>query len=582
MSIQNRYQNARPLRTLFSLYGEDKGLVFLSLVLCVIKHTPLLMMPVITGNVVTIITDQKNHSLNEIWINAAIIAVLLLQNIPVHTLYIRYLSVAIRRVEARLRNALIRRLQELSISFHDNFESGRLQAKVLRDVEAVEMLSRQLINVIFMSLINLIFVFVVTVRRDAVVTLFFVLTIPLSVGLVSLFRKRIRIRNREFRSEIEQMSARVSEMVDMIPITRAHGVEEFEIHRVNSQVEKVKHKGIRLDTINAFFSSSAWVIFQAFQFLCLMFTGFLAFKERIAVGDVVMYQGFFNMLVHSVSMVLNVYPQIARGFESIHSIGEVLECPDIEHNMGKKDVGSVSGKFSFIDVNYSYDDETDAVIKDFSLDVEPGETIAVVGESGAGKSTLMSLIIGYRRPSSGKILLDGVDMEQLDLRTYRRFLAIVPQNTILYSGTVRENIIYGMDGISEEKLIEVVQSANIEEFVTKLPQGLNTPIGEHGIKMSGGQRQRISIARALIRDPQVIIFDEATSSLDVASEKLVQDAIDRLVKDRTTFIVAHRLSTIRRADRIVVLKDGRCVEMGTHDQLMAAQGEFYQLKSLQF
>jgi len=220
---------------------------------------------------------------------------------------------------------------------------------------------------------------------------------------------------------------------------------------------------------------------------------------------------------------------------------------------------------------------------DFSLEVKPGESIAIVGESGSGKSTLMNLIIGYRRPDSGKIWLDNVNTQEIDLRTYRRHLAVVPQNIVLFSGSVRENILYGIEhtNIPEKRLQEIIHMAKLEELIAQLPDGMDTLIGEHGDKLSGGQKQRIAIARALIRDPRVIIFDEATSALDVESEKYIQDSIVEMIKGRTTFIVAHRLSTIRKANRIVVMQHGRITEIGTHAELLNVKGIYARMVAMQ-
>jgi ATP-binding cassette subfamily B protein len=344
----------------------------------------------------------------------------------------------------------------------------------------------------------------------------------------------------------------------------------------------VKEKGMRLDVLNAIFGASSWVSFQTFQFVCLLVTAYMAYKGRLEVGQVVMFQGFFAMIINSVNTIITILPEVNRGLDSINSLGEILECPDIELNEGRKKIENVKGHFRFEGVSFGYDNDHHALVN-FSLEVQPGECIAVIGESGSGKSTLMNLIIGYRRPSEGKIWLDNINTQEIDLRTYRRHLAVVPQNIVLFSGSVRDNILYGIDhvNISEERVREVVRMAKLDELVSQLPQGINTLIGEHGDKLSGGQKQRIAIARALIRDPRVIIFDEATSALDVESEKYIQDSIVEMIKGRTTFIVAHRLSTIRKADRIVVLQKGRIEETGSHAELLAKAGIYARMVAMQ-
>jgi ATP-binding cassette subfamily B protein len=405
---------------------------------------------------------------------------------------------------------------------------------------------------------------------------------PVALLLSRAFRAQIAKRNREYRTEMESMSAHLSEVIEMIPVTRAHGVENEEIRRTGYHIERVKTRGMRLDILTQFFGASNWVSLQVFSTTCLVFTAYLAYEKRIPIGDVVMYQSFFGMILTSVSQLLNAIPQYGRGVEAIRSIGEILECPDIEQNEGKAPVARVDGRILFEGVEYTYPKTASPAVRNVDLDIQQGEVVAFVGESGAGKTTMMSLVIGFHRPTRGRILLDGRDMAELDLRTFRRFIAVVPQTTILFSGTVRDNITYGIaEPVDEKKLLEVVVKANAMEFVEKLPKGLDTPLGEHGARLSGGQRQRIAIARALIRDPRIIILDEATSSLDVRSEALVQQAVERLIAGRTTLIVAHRLSTIRTAHRVVVMKNGEIVEIGDAGELVARRGEFYALKQLQ-
>ena len=324
---------------------------------------------------------------------------------------------------------------------------------------------------------------------------------------------------------------------------------------------------------------TGWLIFRFFDAVCLLTAAWFAYTGfiDIRIGEVVLLPGYFTTITNSVMYITTIIPQVSKGFESIRSIGEVLESPDLEWNQGKAEVTKVNGRFQFQDVGFTYTGKEHSLC-DVNLDVQPGETIAFVGPSGAGKSTLLNLVIGFIRPTSGQILLDGRDMNELDLRTYRRYISVVPQETVLLAGTVRENVLYGQasnaEPVSDGVLIEALKAANAWEFVQTLPLGLDTMLGENGARLSGGQRQRLAIARALVRQPKVLILDEATSALDTESERLIQDALDRLMQNRTTFVVAHRLSTIRNADRIVVLENGRVVEIGSHETLLA-QGSVY-------
>ena len=267
--------------------------------------------------------------------------------------------------------------------------------------------------------------------------------------------------------------------------------------------------------------------------------------------------------------------------ESVRSIGDILEEKQVEPNHSIVPLGDLKGNVRFCNVDFKYPDGERYILKDFNLEVKPGESIAFAGESGTGKSTILNLLIGFLPPTDGKILIDRINMVNLDMNEYRKQIAVVPQNTILFSGTIRENITYGLENISDDEIWSVIHEVGLEDLLDKMPDGLDTPLGEHGDRLSGGQKQRISIARALIRKPKIIIFDEATSALDSASEKKVQEATDHMMGKCTTFIVAHRLSTIRKADRIAFIKDGSVAEIGSYEELMAKKGYFYRLKSLQ-
>lgn len=575
-----RMSKARPLRMLFELYRGHTRKLLMSFFFFLIKQSPVWVLPVVTGNIINIVTGAE-PSMTLIWINIAVATVILVQNIPTQVAHVHFMSRAVRHVEAGLRSTLVRKLQHLSISYHSDLRTGKMQAKVLRDVEAIEFLSKQMILSLIPALLNIAVIITFTATKNGWVALFFIITIPLSVALVLSFRRIIRKRNREFRRQIEEMSGQVSETVEMIPVTRAHGLEDVEIRKVDTALRKLRGHGYKLDIVEALFGSSSWVSFQLTQILCLLFTSYLAFNGYMPVGDVVVYQGLFGSILFGVNQIIHVYPQLAKGFESIYSVSEVLLSADTEEYQGTRKPERISGAFEFENVHFRYTNTDNHVLNNFNLSVKPGECIAFVGESGAGKSTVLNMAVGFYRPTIGRIMIDGVPMDELDMREYRHSLAVVPQTTLLFSGTIRDNITYGLTDVPEEKLWRVVEMANLHDVVSGMPEGLDTKVGEHGGKLSGGQRQRIAIARAMIRDPHIIILDEATSALDNISEYHVQQAMRELIKGRTTFIVAHRLSTIRDADRIVVMKNGACVEVGTFEQLMERQGEFYRLKQLQ-
>ena len=294
----------------------------------------------------------------------------------------------------------------------------------------------------------------------------------------------------------------------------------------------------------------------------------------------VLFQSLFGSINGSVLTLINAYPALMSGKEAVSSLSEIMRAEDMESTGGGRVLPAIEGRVDFENVSYRYPDGEKDVIKDFTIHVKMGECIAVVGSSGSGKSTIINLLIGLLEPTEGMILIDGVPLNEMSRQTYRHFISVVPQNSILFAGTIRENITYGLDSYSEEEFQKAVEDADIPEFLPSLPDGIDTQVGEHGDKLSGGQKQRICIARALIRNPRLLIMDEATSALDNVAEYHVQKEVNRLVKARTTFIVAHRLSTIRNADRIVVMENGKAVEIGTYDQLMMLNGRFSELERL--
>ncbi len=561
------------------------SLLFSTFIL-ILQNAPVWAIPICTANVINLITQavKIGEVTAAIWhkigVNIVVLLLLIAQNVPTTVWRWRIVSKMLRRTSAGIKSAVVRKLQSLSITYHKDMETGKIQSKFLKDTDAVDSLFHALIFSFIPNVLNVIGAVVISVRGNLWVALFFLLIIPCNVSLTVFFRKRVGQRYKDYRKNTESMSTRLTTMLEMLPVTKAHGLEQKEIERVESSILNLSKSGRKMDRTVSYFGSWVYVVNNLLSVSCLLFCAVLALKGVIQVGDIVLYQSMFSSISGAVSGLIGMLPSLASGFDALASVSEIMTESNIEQVIGKKNVPEISGAVRFEGVSYRYPGTEEDVVRNFDFEVSAGECIAVVGASGSGKSTLMNLIIGLLLPTEGRILIDGRSLAECNLSAYRHNLSVVPQSSILFSGTIRENITYGLDCYTEEELERVVEMANLRELLDELPNGLDTEVGEHGDKLSGGQKQRVTIARALIRNPKILILDEATSALDNLAEYKVQQAIAQSIRGRTTFIVAHRLSTIRDADRIVVMENGRAVEVGTYEELMERKGRFFELKRL--
>ena len=484
-------------------------------------------------------------------------------------------------MQARMRTDLFAHLETLPYSFFDNHETGKIMTRMTNDLfEVVELAHHGPENLII-SALSIIISFTYLSTINIWLTLIIFACVPFLLVISYSLRKKMRQAFRDSRSALAEINASMESSISGIRVTKAFTnaekeKEKFEVG--NGRFQKARKAAY--SAMGRFHSGNTFVT-DIFNVVVLIAGGFFLYSGQIRFGDYSAFIVSVNMFIAPVMTLINFMEQFENGVTGFERFCEIMDAKPETDAPDAQDAGQLEGHIEFRDVSYAYDEDKN-VLRNVNLNIEKGKTFALVGPSGGGKTTICHLIPHFYDVESGEILLDGKEIHSLTLESVRRNIGIVQQDIYLFNDSMKENIRYGKLDATDEEIEQAAKRANIHDYIMSLPNGYDTNIGERGVRLSGGQKQRLSIARVFLKNPPILILDEATSALDNTTEILIQQALDELCRGRTTLVVAHRLSTIKNADEIAVVSDGRITEQGTHDELIAKKGMYYDLYQLQF
>jgi len=562
-----------------TIIWPKRKLVFIGLFLIAISKAASFVAPIASRYLIDDVIVKKDVDMLK-YLVAGVMLAILVQAVT-SFLLTKILSVQAQYLISELRAQVQKKVLALPVRFFDNAKSGALVSRIMSDVEGV----RNLIGTGLVQLVGGIITAVVSVtllmKISVSMTLF--TFIPLTIfAIIAL--KAFKIIRPIFRNRGKinaEVKGRLTETLGGIRVIKGFNAEKQEEEVFEVGVERLYENVKKSLTTTAFMTSSSTFLLGVATTSVMGFGGYKIIQDTLTVGQFVEFTVLLGLMIAPIVQMSSVGSQLTEALAGLDRTEELMNLEE-ESNEENRNIilDDVVGKMSFSDVSFSYEEDKE-VLHNISFDVEPGQVIALVGSSGSGKSTIAGLAASFLNPDSGKITIDGHDLSKVNLNSFRQHLGVVLQDDFLFEGTIRENILFPRPDASEEKLREAVKAAYVDEFTDRFDKGLDTLIGERGVKLSGGQRQRIAIARAILADPKILVLDEATSSLDTESEALIQKSLGELTKGRTTFVIAHRLSTIRKADQILVIENGHILEQGTHEKLIASEGRYYNLFTYQ-
>lgn len=487
------------------------------------------------------------------------------------------------RMQADMRSELFRHLQKLPFSYFDENKTGVIMSRMTNDLFQISELAHHGPEDVFLSVITIIGAFIVLLTINVYLALIVFACVPVIVVCAVVLRKRMKKVSAEVRVAQGEINADIESAVSGIRVSRAYGAEAHECEKFErGNAEFVRAKSGQYKVMGQFFSSMNF--FMDFLYFAVLLAGGLFFYyNKINAGEFTAFVLYITTLISPIRTLVSIYEQIQDGMTGFKRFCDIMDAEPEKESVNALNPDILRGEIEFDNVTFGYgSDEGRSVISGFSMKIPAGKTIALVGPSGGGKTTICHLIPRFYEVDSGTITVDGYPIRNLNRSVLRKNIGIVQQDVFLFNGTIRENIAYGDFSASEEQIIEAAKKANIHDYIMGLPDGYDTNVGERGVKLSGGQKQRVSIARAFLKNPPVLILDEATSALDNATEMLIQDALAHLSEGRTTLVVAHRLSTVKNADEIIVVTPEGIAERGTHEQLIAQNGMYKELYEYQF